>query len=474
MNLDFGSDMTKFDGTVTSLEEEEEAEIDMRRLTRKVDIRILPLLLLTYSLQFMDKLALSNASVYGIRDSNNIDDSQYSWVSSIFYFGFLAGQFPLVELAKKYRLGKIAGLSVMVWGAILACTAASHSYGALLACRFLLGLFESAISPTFVLLTSRWYTPSQQPLRISFWFAGNDLGGIVSGFIAFGIGHITGSLYPWQYLFIIYGCATFVLGIVLFFFLADDPSSAKFLTDNERSWYAQKNQVSAREPFNWYQALEALIDPQLLLYISLTVLNILPNGGVVSYGLILVKSFGFSSIETTALQVPGSAITWIAILLFGLLSSKIPNFRCYALALTVLLPIVGASVLYRLPESPRGVRLMAYYFLLVQPATFPLLLAMITSNIKGATKKPTSTAIIFIWYCASNIAAPQLFREAEKPAYPTAMRAWIVCFALTVLLSMILRAYLGWQNNRRKKSPAENVSEPEKSDLKDFSLIYLY
>lgn len=462
----------KFEGTVTTTDEEEEdIQVDEHLMARKVDIRLLPLLLLTYSLQFMDKLALSNGSVYGI--TSLLKGNEYSWVSSVFYFGFLAGQFPLVELAKIFPLGQITGLSVLIWGAILACTAACQSYGSLLACRFLLGFFESAVSPTFVLLTSRWYTPSQQPSRLSFWFAGNDLGGIVSGFIAFGVGHINGALEPWRYLFIIYGGSTFILGIVLFFFLPDDPAKARFLTEKERHWYNRKNRQSIKDPFNWAEALEGILDPQVWFYIALTVLNILPNGGVISYGSILVKSFGFSSVETTALQVPGSVITWMSILFFGFLSSKVRNIRCFALAATVLFPIAGASILYRLPTSARGVRLMAYYFLLVQPATFPLLLAMISSNVKGATKKPVVTAIIFCWYSAANIAAPLLFISKEKPGYATAMRAWLSSFSLSVLASLMLRAYLGWKNSRRSLVDSPETTKT-KTDMKDMSFNYLY
>lgn len=139
--------------------EEIDTNINRKKLTLKIDLHIIPLLLLTYVLQFMDKLAVSNGSVFGLQEDNHLKKDEYSWVSSIFYFGYLAGQIPTSRLVQLVPVGKFAGVTVLLWGIVLACSASCNSYEGLLIARFFLGLLESCVSPIFVLITSMWYTP---------------------------------------------------------------------------------------------------------------------------------------------------------------------------------------------------------------------------------------------------------------------------------------------------------------------------
>jgi MFS family permease len=61
-------------------------------------------------------------------------------------------------------------ITVFCWGVSMCGLAASTNYGGLLACRFLLGLFEAACLPLFTVITTTWYRRSEQPLRIALWY----------------------------------------------------------------------------------------------------------------------------------------------------------------------------------------------------------------------------------------------------------------------------------------------------------------
>lgn len=63
---------------------------DEARLQRKIDLMILPYLAVCYAFFYIDKTTLSYAAIFGIRDDLKLVGTQYSWLSSIFYFGFLA------------------------------------------------------------------------------------------------------------------------------------------------------------------------------------------------------------------------------------------------------------------------------------------------------------------------------------------------------------------------------------------------
>jgi MFS family permease len=121
----------------------------------------------------------------------------------MFYFGYLFWEYPTTILIQKLPVGKYLSTAVISWGAVVAATAACTNFDGLAATRFLLGLFEATVVPSFVYIISQWYTRDEAPVRTSFWFVGNDIGATVSGLIIYGIGRIQDPLKPWQWMFIV-------------------------------------------------------------------------------------------------------------------------------------------------------------------------------------------------------------------------------------------------------------------------------
>lgn len=118
-----------------------------RRVLRKIDLVILPILLSVYFLQSLDKTTLSYASVFGLIQDAHLDPNsqQYSWLGSIVYIAQLVMQ-PLVAFfLVKFPTGKFTGIMVFTWGVILCGMAGAKNFGGLMATRFLLGAFESAV-----------------------------------------------------------------------------------------------------------------------------------------------------------------------------------------------------------------------------------------------------------------------------------------------------------------------------------------
>jgi MFS family permease len=95
--------------------------------------------------------------VFGLTEDNHLVGTQYSWVSSIFYFGYLLYEYPTTILIQRLRVSKYLTVVTFLWGAVVAVTAACSSFGGLATCRFLLGVAEATISPAFVYITSMWY-----------------------------------------------------------------------------------------------------------------------------------------------------------------------------------------------------------------------------------------------------------------------------------------------------------------------------
>jgi len=135
-----------------------------------------------YGLNYLDKTTLSYASIMGLKlppsgdklkSGIGITGPQYSWLGSMFYFGYIAWEYPTNRLLQRLPLGKYSAFNIIMWGIVLSCFAAVDNYAGAIAIRFFLGVFEAAVTPGFALFTSQWYTKKEQGSRTSIWFSFN-------------------------------------------------------------------------------------------------------------------------------------------------------------------------------------------------------------------------------------------------------------------------------------------------------------
>ncbi|KAJ5370371.1 uncharacterized protein N7496_006463 [Penicillium cataractarum] len=461
-----------------------------RRLVRKIDFTILPIMLVAYMMAFLDKQTLGYAALMGIRENLHLVGSQYSWTSGIFYFGYLFFSYPASLLMVKFPLGKYLAINFILWAIVLACHAATKNFATLMVTRFLLGCTEASLSPGFTLITSLWYRTSEQPLRAGIWFCGNSLSLIFGNLIAVGILQIKHSLKAWQWLFIIFGLATFAWGTLMLFRLPDSPTDAKFLTEEERLIAVERmraNQTGYKNTeIDRSQILEAFTDIKTWLLAALILACNIPNGGFTTFNGLVLQGFGFDTFHTLLLGLPGGFIVFIFVLAGGIVSSKVPNSRCLVMVGMIILSIVGSALVYAgtsIAARYAGLLLMGIY-----SASMPVSLAMISSNVGGFTKKTTVSAIYFIMYCTGNIIGPQLFFTREAPKYQSGFLAIIICLVICVILGLALFFYLRWENSRRDKMTmtAEASENQEKNgvlaqmelvdttDLKNMRFRYVY
>lgn len=127
-------------GEDTSFTYEEEKSV-----LRRVDLRILPIILLAYFFQQLDKSSLSYVSIFGIVDDAHLVGHQYSWLGSILYLAQLVMQPLAAFLLVKLPTGKLIAGAIFLWGSSLTIMAACTDFKSLLGLRFCLGAFESMI-----------------------------------------------------------------------------------------------------------------------------------------------------------------------------------------------------------------------------------------------------------------------------------------------------------------------------------------
>jgi MFS family permease len=168
-------------------------------IRRKTDKVILAILVWVYFLQILDKSVLGYAATFGLQKDTHLTGNEYSLVGSIAPIAQLAWQpFSSILIVKvPHRI--LMPTLVLGWGIAQSSMAACHSYSALLAARFFLGLFEAGCLPLFSVITSQWYRRSEQPIRVAAWYGTNGLATIAASALSYGLGHIpSDTLRSWQ------------------------------------------------------------------------------------------------------------------------------------------------------------------------------------------------------------------------------------------------------------------------------------
>jgi MFS family permease len=172
---------------------------DNRRICRKTDLHILPILVWVYFLQVLDKTTLGYAAVFSLQQDAGLTGSQYSLVGSIAPMAQLAWQPFSSWLIVKVPHRILVPTLVLGWGIAQASMAACHNYSGLMITRFFLGLFEAGCLPLFGVITSQWYRRQEQPMRVAAWYSMNGIANLSAAALAYGLGHVKSSvLLPWQ------------------------------------------------------------------------------------------------------------------------------------------------------------------------------------------------------------------------------------------------------------------------------------
>jgi MFS family permease len=266
-----------------------------RRVKRKIDWMILPYLAVCYAFFYIDKTTLSYAAIFGIRDDLKLVGTEYNWLSSIFYFGFLVAAFPQNFLMQRLPIGRYLGFNIFLWGAFLMLQAAAKDFATLAVLRALAGAAEACSDPSFMLITSMWYKREEQPRAMGTWYVANGVGIALGGLLGYGIGNIHGSVPSWKLEFVVIGALCCCWGVVMFIFLPDSPVTAKGLTHREKKIAVERlrmNQTGVENKhLKGYQVKEAFCDVKLYLFFVLGMVCNVPNGGMLAALAILTLTF---------------------------------------------------------------------------------------------------------------------------------------------------------------------------------------
>ncbi|KAL1960550.1 hypothetical protein VTO42DRAFT_7129 [Malbranchea cinnamomea] len=434
-----------------------------RRLVRKIDLRLLPCLALTYSFALIDRVNLPNARIAGMDEDLGLSiGNRYSLLSMIFFVPYVVFQFPSNIVIRK--IGPMWWLPSIVfcWGVVMIGMGFANKWTDILAMRVLLGIFEAGFYPGCVFLLSCWYMRFEVQKRFSAFYLMALLSSGFSSILAYGLMQMKGlaDLNGWRWIFIIEGIITCVLGLILYIAIVDFPDRATkphvitrrpFLSESEAAIALARIERdrgdSTADKLTVSKVFNHLKDWKGWEFAWLYLLN---NTVTYSFGfflpIILRNEMKFSLAMSQVLSFPPYVFAAIWMFIMAYLGDRYQT-RGPLIIFNCVVAIVGVSMMGFLTRS-RDRYVGVFLGVASANTNVPSILSYMHNNVVGQSKRAVVSALLIGGGAIGGIAASLIFRQEDAPAYRPAMITVLCTQALTVL-HIIKNFWVYWRNNRK-------------------------
>jgi ACS family tartrate transporter-like MFS transporter len=268
---------------------------------RAISWRLIPFLVLAYFFSYLDRVNLGFAALT-MNAELKFSPTVFAWGAGIFFIGYFIFEVPSNLALEKFGASRWIARIMVTWGIISALMALVSGVWSFYGLRFLLGVAEAGFFPGIILYLTYWY-PAEYRARFLAAFAvavpvSSVIGAPISGLLL-GLDGAMG-FKGWQWLFIIEGIPSVLLGIVTWFYLTDRPAKADWLTAEQKAWLSAKleNEIAAKQAAKHLTLGQALASPKVI------TLSLIYFGFVGAlYGMQfwlpqIIKAFGFTNAQT--------------------------------------------------------------------------------------------------------------------------------------------------------------------------------
>jgi MFS transporter, ACS family, tartrate transporter len=290
-----------------------------RLIARKVAWRLAPLLMACYFVAFLDRVNVGFAAL-SMNQDLGFDSTIFGLGTGIFFIGYFFLEVPSNLVLEKVGARRWIARIMFTWGMISAAMALVWNEPSFYVARFLLGAAEAGFFPGVVLYLTYWFPAQHRARMVGLFMAAVPVSGVIGSPLSGWLLGLDGTLglHGWQWLFILEGLPSMLLGVVVWRYLIDRPSQAGWLTAAERARLEESlaRERAHRESVRTYRLGEALANGRVLA-LGLLYLGLVTGLYGVTFWLPqIVKGFGgLSNLEVgfiVALPTLLSAIAMVA------------------------------------------------------------------------------------------------------------------------------------------------------------------
>ena len=247
---------------------------DLEQTTlRTVAWRIVPFMCLLYVLNILDRANVGFARL-AMQDDLGLSQATFDLGYGMFYVGYILFEVPSNLLMRRFGARRWIARIMITWGLASAATMFARDLWTFYALRILLGIAEAGFFPGIILYLGDWFLNRQRAKMTAFFMLAiglsNVLGNPVSGWIMDYFDGVNG-WHGWQWLFLLEGLPTSLVGIAVLVYLQDSPRDARWLTDDQRRWLVGHlaEEDSRRRQQHGPDRWQAMLQPRVWLLIAI-------------------------------------------------------------------------------------------------------------------------------------------------------------------------------------------------------------
>ncbi|MCM2292646.1 MFS transporter [Allorhizobium sp. BGMRC 0089] len=324
-----------------------------RSTMRRIVWRIVPLMMISYLFAILDRANVGMASLQMVKDLN-MTKQAFGFGASLFFISYFLMEVPSNMALQRFGARIWIARIMITWGLISAAMAFVQGETSFYIMRFLLGAAEAGFFPGVLLFLTYWLPSRYRGRYIAIFgisipaatFIGSPTGGLLLN-----LDGLMG-LKGWQWLFILEGLPTVVLGVICLLILTDKPETAKWLSDAERQWLVDElrkenggNAGTAKKALGWGSFGVLLRNPYVWA-MAVACSGASAAGSVLSvWQPQFLKSFGLSNFQTGLINAIPYGLACVLMVLWGRHSDRTGERRWHT-ALALLMITLGFTAVF--------------------------------------------------------------------------------------------------------------------------------
>jgi MFS family permease len=205
-----------------------------RLATRKALLRLIPLMCAIYFMSYLDRTNVALAKAQLAVDLG-ISAAAYGLGAGIFFLGYALLEVPSNLAAHRVGPRRWIARIAVTWGALSASMMFVQGEWSFYVIRVLLGIAEAGLFPALMYMVTLWFAPKDRPVAVGWIYTAPAVALVIGNPLSGALMQLNGigGLHGWQWMFILEGLPTILVGVVLFFKLPERPSNAKWLSREE-------------------------------------------------------------------------------------------------------------------------------------------------------------------------------------------------------------------------------------------------
>ncbi|KAI0786405.1 major facilitator protein [Abortiporus biennis] len=462
-----------FNAQATDRYNDDFTHIDEAKLVRKIDLHLIPMLAVLYTMAFLDRINIGNAVVLGLPQDLHLVGNQLNIALVIFFVPFALFDIPSNILLKRFKPHLWLAVCLLLFGIITIAQGLTHNFKGILAARFFLGFCESGMFPGCYYLISMWYRRTEAQTRYSFFFSSTSLAAAFGGLIAFGLGHLGGvrGMAGWRWVFIIEGLITCTISIVVYFLLPDWPEDASWLTEDEKAFMKFRLQEDAgepeeEEPLTFKKLVGLLVNVKALAAGVMYFGVIVPGYSFAYFSPTIIQSLGHNPITTQLLSVPPYVAAFVLSMITATLSDRLQHRFTFIIG-NLLISLAGLIMLFVVHHSPNVQYGALFLMASGLYSSMPITLCWYNMNVRGRLDRAISLGYQIGFGSIGGIVSSFSFLAKDAPRYTKGYSICTGAMVLSIIMATVYLISVMVENGKRNK-------RTNSEDGREYGLYLMY